>query len=601
MTDSLRAKQNMEILDVWKDLNSQIVGRQNRQIQAYPESLLPKTQRDLGAEVNTDKSVENINRVLEVKLGALEFLVQQFASGAGIDPTSLTKKDVRPQAKQAEEQITNTGDIVPLWNSVVRLYQQQGLSRESQNIIKVKVQELTPNLEAMVYGMNQAIDYIFHERIINAPLMLMVMEFLRTLSVYTVIKQQVDSGQLELLSVEQLQRAYKNLLEEQSANRQALIKRYAPRGDITSTPIRNIPDFDVLGRRDRLKAIADELGIDPRVFAGADVGNMSGTQFAKFIEDVKDKKVKYQAGYNRQEQALLQEAEQKQGQIQALRIQNDESRYKKEQNALLIRQLEEEAPLALAEVERQTLEVPEEPILPDEPNREEYPAGEEGDTAYEDAMETYGMMLNASVFARNERSAIIEHNAGLLERLETSQAKRKQSILDRQRLMRGNDTAIARRQAQIDAIQATLPALERRGRELDEALSRSIQSVFSAYNRIPLSKSMRRENVEASDMILRAEARRRAGPVAPLPRPGVAPSAPRAVVVDDEKAGDPVAGEGKGRRAETRGLATLRKNYGFESMSDTDDSDSESDSDEDRPFDFDDAGNDMYYSKPMRK
>jgi hypothetical protein len=57
MTDSLRAKQNMEILDVFKNINSQVVGRQNKQIQAFPESLLPKTQRDVGAEVNTDKSV----------------------------------------------------------------------------------------------------------------------------------------------------------------------------------------------------------------------------------------------------------------------------------------------------------------------------------------------------------------------------------------------------------------------------------------------------------------------------------------------------------------------------------------------------------------
>jgi hypothetical protein len=148
MTDSLRAKQNMEILDVFKNIQSQVVGRQNKQIQAYPESLLPKTQRDLGAEVNTDKSVENMNRVLEVKLGALEFLVQQFASGAGVLANSLTLKEVKAPARQAEEQITNTGDISPLWNGIVRLYTEPGLSRESQKIIKVKVQELTPNLDA---------------------------------------------------------------------------------------------------------------------------------------------------------------------------------------------------------------------------------------------------------------------------------------------------------------------------------------------------------------------------------------------------------------------------------------------------------------------
>jgi len=204
--------------------------------------------------------------------------------------------------------------------------------------------------------------------------------------------------------------------------------------------------------------------------------------------------------------------------------------------------------------------------------------------------------------ARNEREATIEHNEGLLARMEENNATRRQTIADRKRRIATNASNNARREAQIKAIEDTLPALERRARELAEGreLTRSIQSIFGAYNRLASAKAMRRENLEASDLALRQEARRRAGPSAVAPLRPIVPVAPRVAIEEGDRKEAPPVGEGKGRIAETRGLASLRKNYGFESMSDSD-SDSESDSDDDRPFDFDDAGNDMYYSKPMRK
>lgn len=595
----------MEILDVFKDINSQVVGRQNKQIQAFPESLLPKTQRDMGAEVNTDKAVERINQVLETKLGALEFLVQQFASGPGIDPMFMVKKDVRLPGRQAEDIITNTGDVVPLWNGVVRLYQQQGLSRDSQNTIKVQVQELTPNLEAIVYGMNSALDYIFRQRVMNASLMLMVMEFLRTLSVYTVIKQQVDSGQFELLSVEALHRTYKNLLEEQTSERQALIKKYAPRGDITSTPIRNIPDFDVFGRQERLKAVAEELGIDPRVFASANIGSMTGTQFNQFLAKIDGEKQAFRAGFSRQEEALLQEAQDKMDRIQAYEIFNQESDERVRQYQELIRQLETEAPLELAEVERLTEEVPDEPIIPDTPDRVEFPSGEGGDEAYEEAMRAYREEMIPVEIARETREAIIERNEGLLARLEKNQATRKQTILDRQRRIRSNQVNKEKRTALIRQIEASLPDIEERARKLREGkpLARSVRSILESYTKPVSARAMRDENLAQSTEFLRAEAlRRNPPPRRPVVKPGVArPSVARPEIgsLDDEKEA-PAEPSGEGRKAETRGLASLRKNYGFESMSDTDDSEEEEEEEDDRPFDFDDAGNDMYYSRPMR-
>jgi len=608
MTDTLRAKQNMEILDVFKDLHSQIVGRQNKQIQAFPETLLPKTQRDLGAEVNTDKAVERINQVLETKLGSLEYLVGEFASGPGIDPMFMVKKDARLPGKQAEDIVTNTGDIVPLWNGIVRLYKEPGLSRESQNIIKVKVQELTPNLEAMVYGMNSAMDYVFRQRVMNASLMLMIMEFLRTLSVYVVIKQQVDSGLLELLSVEALHRTYKNLLEEQTSDRQALIKKYAPRGDITSTPIRNIPDFDVFGRQARLKAIAEELGIPVRAFASANIGSMTGQQFNEFLAKITNEAQDFKArGFTRQEEAILQEAQEAMEQIQAYEIFNRQSDERVAEYQELIRQLKEEEPLSREEAERLTEEVPEEPVIPDSPDRIEFPTGEGGDEAYEDAMRAYREAMIPVEVALLNRQTIIEFNEGLLARVEQTVARNK-TIFDRQRRISTNRTNKAKRTALIEEIRSTLANLQLRARRIRESLGRSVKSIVDSYTGKVSAKAMRDENLSQSVEFQRAEALRRGITVPPrMVKPGVGPRivrieedpAPPEADGDDEKYPEEARPSGEGRKAETRGLATLRKNYGFESMSDSDSDESESD--DDRPFDFDDAGNDMYYSKPMRR
>ena len=598
MTDSLRAKQNMEILDVWKNLNSQIVGRENKQIQAFPESLLPKTQRDLGAEVNTDKSVENINRVLETKLGSLEYLVQQFASGAGI--TGLTKTDVRTTTHQAEEQITNTGDVVPLWNSIVRQYQQQGLSRESQNILKVKVQELSPNLDAITYGMNTAIDWIFRERNMNSTLGLLVLEFLRTLSVYTVIKNQVESGQFELLSVEQLQRQYKNILEEQPADRLAILKEYAPRGAITETSVRNIPDFDIFSRRRRLAEIGEELGIDPRRLTSEKIGMMTGSEFNKYLEDIRSSSRKEKSGSELQSNALIKEMEDKVSRIRELGILNAEAEERILAHQAVIQEMRDKDPIDEAEVRRLTKDVPDEPIVPDEPRREDF----DDDDAYAQDMEDYDMALNRVVAERNERIAILEYNQGLLDQAVRDQAGRQRIIADRQRRIQTNERSIAQRTAQAEGLVRSFVDYERRANEFAEG--DSLKKTIATLLRATKTKAMKQANIDTAGVAYQTEFNRvnrppaRPAPARPapavLPRP--LPPPPRRVVIEDaDEKGD---GRHKGRPIDTRGRASLRKNYGFESMSDSD-SDSESSSDEDRPLDFDDANNDMYYSKPHRK
>jgi len=295
MTDTLRDRANMEILDVFKNVNRQVFGREKQQIAVFPETIMPNTQRDTGTEVNVDKSIEQMNKTMEAKLGNVQLLVENIQRlGASIITVSSAS-----ESRKLTYEATNTGDIIPLWNQIVRYYQQPGLSKNSQEMIKVSVQQLKPNLDALQYGFQLASDTLLGADIgnvvrrrrpivegqelteeqkraleeANAPISeeqiqknasksaILVMEFLRTESVYKIIKQQVSSTGFEILDNESLNSAYKNNFQRLSQNEITYLKSYAPRGSLMPSTIRNIPDFGSQTTVQRLRQIQEELGI----------------------------------------------------------------------------------------------------------------------------------------------------------------------------------------------------------------------------------------------------------------------------------------------------------------------------------------------------
>ena len=118
---TIRDRQNMEMLDVWKNLNSQVFDRTKRQIAVFPQSVKPKTERDLTVEVNTDKSIEQLNKTFESKLAALEYLVQLLqVSNAVAGFEGLVKKEDAGAFAQLYQATINTGEVIPIWNQIVR-------------------------------------------------------------------------------------------------------------------------------------------------------------------------------------------------------------------------------------------------------------------------------------------------------------------------------------------------------------------------------------------------------------------------------------------------------------------------------------------------
>jgi hypothetical protein len=547
-TETLRAKQNMEILDVFKNINSQVNAITRRQVAVFPDTMKPKTQRDLEVEVNVDKSIESINRLLETKLSSLEFIIQ--SQDFQLDPFHMNElEDPRIRKSASQTQFTtlvNTGDIVQLWNGVVRYYQQVGLSKQSQEMVKVKVQDLDANLEAILYGLTQLIDALFQNRQFNMQLGLRLLELLRTKSIYQLISRQVSSSTFELVSVAVMDSSFQNIFAELSQERRELLETVSQRDNIGFTPIRKIPIFSTKNFDARLKAIADELGIDvSRIPPDAKerLRKMNQTDFEKFADNaIREVRSKAEQ-FTQNEQRVLQELESKIKELEKIvDVINEISRVR--QN------LEEEIDrLGVDEEidESMLADVPELPIAPVRPNVLS------GDAELDElAMNRY--YVAKRIFKRLValRQNIIERNEFLRERA------RAQSRADR-------DEMIAEKQQEL--------------RELDESGNRVIQVGEVIQEEI--------EQIQAR--------------IEEFGNTRLTQLGDSLVRLQEGYSLQETYGMGKPKNIGTRGLASMRHNYGIFDSSSESSEESGSESEDEDVFDFDDRRNEMYYTRPVKK
>jgi len=551
-TETLRAKQNMEILDVFKNLNSQVNAITRRQIAVFPDTMKPKTQRDLEVEVNVDKSIESINRLLETKLSSLEFIIQSqdFLPNAFFHENELEDPRIRKSASQTQfTTLNNTGDIIPLWNGIVRYYQQAGLSKQSQEMVKVKVQDLDANLEATLYGLTQLIDALFANRSFTDQLGLRLLELLRTKSVYQLISRQVDSSTFELVSVAVLDASFQNIFAELSQERRENLSKVSQRGNIGFSPIRKIPIFSTKNFGARLKAIADELGIDvSRIPADLEerLRKMNQTDFEKYadnaIREVKSRAVEFKPA----EQRLIQQLE-----VQI-------KKYDYQSDSLLTfdrvqRNLESEIRILRTDDDEKfddsALEdIPELPVAPVKP------------TLLQVGVENFDRLRTQYYEQKGEfkrlsqlRDDIIERNAFIRERARaTSRAEKDEMIAEKEQEIRELEEARISTSETFLLIQEEIGETQEQIRELRNSfLTRATDKMVDLAEGYSLQETL------------------------------------------------PI-GMGKSKDVGTRGLASMRYNYGIFDSEEEGSSESEESEDED-VLDFDDKRNEMYYTRPVRK
>jgi hypothetical protein len=556
---TIRDRQNMEMLDVFKNLNSQVFDRTKRQIAVFPQSVKPKTERDLTVEVNTDKSIEQLNKTFETKLGALEFLVQFLQkakyktdeSGFRVKSEGFIKGEDFTAFGQTFQATINTGEVIPLWNQIVRYYQQQGLSRDSQEIVKVKTQELKPNLDALTYGLRKAIDYLFEEKNMLSGLALRVMELLRALSIYSMIMSQVDDGSLGLISNFELDTAYKNIFSSLSSQELDILKKSAPRGSILKTSIRNIPDFDTKDSAKRLQQIQDELGIKlPEEYSRV-LRQLPIAELNKEIDRLYQEKGSLK-------ETLKLSAKEKKYQAEMRKLDQDISEVSHEllkivpEKTRIVREIYDLRRPDLGNIEQE--EVPEEP---DEPPFPVYDVNMPQDefermmSEYEDEYQDFYILdsYRDDVIAGNEAARV---RAGL-----KSDDEIEEEITRLEELEKEIEPAYNKLYDEIQALGDARRRVAEKYRGLDTSFK---DSVTQSLDRLDDKRRTLLKSVEN-----------------------------KIEGIEEEEV------DGGGKNVDTRGLATLRSNYGkpqSESDSESEEESSESD------LDFDDSRNEHYYTKP---
>jgi len=248
MLDTLRNKQIREVLDIWSDIGRQTFDREKKQVAEMQESIEPRKTRDVDVEVSVEKQVESLNKLLEEKLINLESV--------------LTKRSIA----QFNEAVS-VADFIGAYNSFVRLYKTPTLSRTSQELAKVKIQEIKSGLDAVIYGLSQLIEKMFNlgGSIINKD----IIPLLEANAVYRVARSQLNSNIYAFIDTGAIDVEYKQLLAEQSPIRRAELSNILGRDkDISSQVIRAPKQFNSVDRANRLKEYKDLYDVDfPEEFA----------------------------------------------------------------------------------------------------------------------------------------------------------------------------------------------------------------------------------------------------------------------------------------------------------------------------------------------
>jgi len=549
----------MEILDVFKNIRSQVAERQMKQVGAFQDSVLPKTQRDLGVEVNVDKGIESLNRLLESKLGSLEYFVQNISEENRGARGALERKDLILPYTQAYAQVTGTGDLTPLWNGIVRGYQTKGLSKQSQEIIKVKMQELKGNLDAMKYGLSSGVQVIFEKKIIDAQIALKILELLRALSVYTLISLQADSGILELINTERLESAYKNVLQSLSLEQIHILQRFSKAGSVMESPIRNIPLFGTESGEARLKEVADELGFDVPPQLLKNLVRLPASDFDLAVTKLKNEaaSAKSSVGLTGKETRILKELGELTDNIMSNRAKIEEAESEKEA-------LEQQLELLNGDPVVEEVEVLPEVLEPELPDVEILWMGEEGRAAYDAATEAYYTALGEyRAYRESQLQAILARQNALVNRLQRSNARRQ---CERELARKNQEIVQLNEEIEADEVFAENYRYELEGLkgEVSEKALRAMKLVLDASS----GKELKLHKTTRSRMMQRMQEERKHE--------------------DSEEEEEEEVGEGRGKDIRTRGLSTMRANYGVRGHPST----------LKGAMHFDDTRNDSFCSRP---
>jgi hypothetical protein len=192
------------------------------------ENVVAKRQRDVDIEVNVDKIVEALNEKMNQKLSLLENLFNRISDKGFLEAI-------------------NTSEVSAGWNTIVRYYQTAGISRTTQEMVKVKVQDLNNNVDAMVFGLAKLIGQF--SRFKNTS----IIDVSKANAVYLSIQEQLRLNQFRLIDAVEVDSQFRSAVARLSPETRAYAESI-----IRNANVARKYDFSPdLSRRDD---IADERG-----------------------------------------------------------------------------------------------------------------------------------------------------------------------------------------------------------------------------------------------------------------------------------------------------------------------------------------------------
>lgn len=245
---TLRDRQIREVLDEDLNINRRVNDLTREKVRLSDETVAPKKTRDLEIEVSVDKLIENLNKILETKITALDYLLSRITRGEGEIGDA--------EGRRAFNFIVNNGDFITSYNQLIRLYTQPGLSRASSEMIRTKFQELKANIDAILYGFSEAIQYLFD---VNRPSK-DIFQMVRSQAIYDFVNQALYRGSsYKIIEQGDIAVSIQNVLAELSEVQRRALQDLKNREDPRETSLLNLP-IETGADEARIKALEAEIG-----------------------------------------------------------------------------------------------------------------------------------------------------------------------------------------------------------------------------------------------------------------------------------------------------------------------------------------------------
>jgi hypothetical protein len=214
------------------------------------ETVAPRKTRDREIEVSIDKLIESVNKITETKTSALDYLLSNIT-------TSNRANLSDSESRRAFETITNNGDFITSYNQLVRLYSQPDLSRVSQDVIRTKFQEIKDNIDALVYGLSEGIQYLFSYRQPTSE----IFQLVRSLAVYRFVKEILEQGSYyKPLDQGEIYASIQRLVAEDfTLGQRMALQNLRDSSDLREVSLLKLP-IEMTQDKARLEALEDEAG-----------------------------------------------------------------------------------------------------------------------------------------------------------------------------------------------------------------------------------------------------------------------------------------------------------------------------------------------------